>query len=425
MILPKYEITKLKNGLRVILVPNKHVDSIDVSIMFRVGSRCEREDIAGISHFLEHMFFKGTKKRPKAQNISEAVDSVGGYMNAFTSQEYTGYYIKVAKQYTELAVDVLSDMILNSKFDSKEIARERNVIKEEMKMYEDTPIQYVWNLWNEVLYGKQGLGRDIAGSFKSLDNIDRGSMVGYRDSYYSVANGLMVIVGNFEEKKLMALLNKYWSGIPDGDKSVFGATDDSQKKSSLNLLYRDIQQANFCLGVRAYKSFDPKQYINAVMSIVLGEGMSSRLFLKVRERRGLAYSIWSGADTYTDVGNFVVKTGTDDEKAEKAIKLILEEFDVVKQKLISAKEISKAKNYFKGKMILSLENPEAIASMVGMQTLLHEKVISPDKIMAKIDAVTAEQVRDLAREMFVPEKLNLAIIGPFKNEDKFKKLLKI
>ena len=203
-----YKLTKLKNGMRVLLVPNKHVDSVNVSIFFRVGSRCEEENIAGISHFLEHMFFKGTKKRPKAKNISEAVDSVGGQMNAFTSYEYTGYWIKVAKRHTELAVDVLSDMMIGSKFVQKELDQERNVIKEEMKMYEDNPDYYIWRVWNKVLYGEQGLGRDISGTREALDNVNHSEMVDYRNNYYSVANGLLVVVGNYTENSMMTMLNK-------------------------------------------------------------------------------------------------------------------------------------------------------------------------------------------------------------------------
>lgn len=425
MLLPKFKITKLKSGLRVLLVPDRHVDSVDVTVLFRVGSRCEEEKIGGISHFLEHMFFKGTKKRPWAKDISEAVDSVGGEINAFTSQEYTGYYIKATKNYANLAADVLSDMILNSKFEQKELDRERNVVKEEMKMYEDTPMRYIWTVWNEVLYGTQGLGREISGTRESLDNINRSEMVNYRDDYYSVANALLVVVGNFEERKIIDILNKHWKGIKTGEKSVFVATDDSQKKPVMKLLYKDIQQANICLGVRAYKSFHSDHFACQILSVILGQGMSSRLFLKVRERRGLAYAVHSMVDNYTDVGNLVVNLGTDAKKAEKAISLILSEFKKIKSEKVQNKELIKAKEYWKGKLILSLEHMDAMATMIGMQELLFDKIMSPKEMIERVEEVTAKDIQRIANDLFVDDKLNMAIIGPYKKEHNFKKLLKL
>lgn len=423
--MPEYKLVKLKSGLRCLLVPNKYIDSVNVSIIFRVGSRCEEENVAGISHFLEHMFFKGTKKRPQAKHISEAVDSVGGTMNAFTSYEYTGYYIKVAKQHVGLAVDVLSDMILNSKFEQKEINRERNVVKEEMKMYEDNPLSYIWRLWNGVLYGEHGLGRDIAGTRQALDNIDHRAMVGYRDSYYSVVNGLLVVVGNFSSEAMVKELDKRWARISAGKKSVFAAVSEKQQEPQLVLLTKDIQQANFCVGVRTYPAFHKNHYITQLLSVVLGQGMSSRLFLKVRERNGLAYSINSSVDNYTDVGNLVVKTGTDADKALKALAMILAEMKKITEEKVGAKELNKAKEYWKGNLVLSLEYAESLANMVGIQELLFDKVIEPKAMMKKIDAVTATDIQRVAQDIFQSSKLNLAVIGPYKSSAKFKQILKI
>lgn len=419
----KYFFKKLSNGLKVLLVPNKSIDSVNVSVFFRVGSRCEEGEYSGISHFLEHMFFKGTKKRPEAKIISEEVDSVGGEMNAFTSYEYTGYYIKVAKQHTEVAVDVLSDMIIDSSFKKEEIDRERNVIKEEIKMYEDTPQSYVWRLWNEVLYKDHGLGRDIAGVFKTVDNVDRTKMLSYRNEFYSVANGLVVVVGNFEQIKIMKLLEKYWSKIGQGHKSQFGVLHEVQKKPEVLLYKKETSQTNFCVGVRTFKSFHKDHFVGHLISVILGQGMSSRLFINVRERRGLCYSIHAMLDTYTDVGNLVVKTGTDINKAPEALEVILQEFVNLKKKLVDKKELQKAKEYWKGKMIISLESPETLASMAGMQDLMYNKVMSPEQMMAKIDKITADDIMRVSNEIFVSDKLNMAIIGPYKNDHKFKKIL--
>jgi len=421
----KYQMTKLKNGLRVLLVPNKHVDSVETVVLFRVGSRCEDPKYAGISHFLEHMFFKGTKKRPTKGDITLEIDNVGGILNAFTSFEYTGYHVKVAKQHIDMANDVLSDMILYSKFVQAELDRERGVIKEEIKMYEDDPGSYVAQTYTSVLYGEQGLGRDIAGTFETVDNINRAQMVKYKEDYYSVANGLLAVVGNYDEKKILPLLNKYWGSLPAGKPSKFVKTDDNQSKPAVKVVYRDIQQANIILGWRSFPAFHPHHFVAELLSVVLGKGMSSRLFMKVREELGLCYVIGAGSDTYTDVGNFLVRTGTDPGKAGEALKMIVEECKQLKTKQVGLKEMKKIKEYWKGKMVLAMENIEFLANNVGMQELMFEKVISPEQMMVKIDEVTAGDIHALANEIFVTEKMNLAVVGPFKEDEGFKKLMKI
>jgi predicted Zn-dependent peptidase len=424
MIKINYKLTKLKNGLRVLLVPNKNVDSVQTMVIFRVGSRCEEPQISGVSHFLEHMFFKGTTNRPTAGDISREVDEVGGYMNAFTGYEFTGYYIKVIKQYQEMAVGLLADMIMNSKFEAAELQREKGVIKEEIKMYQDDPWSFVNYTWNETLYGTQGLGREIAGTFETVDGIDRGAMVDYKDRFYSVANGLLVVVGNYVEKDILQMLNQYWGQLPQGEKSVFVPTNVHQKEKKAVVRYRDIQQANFFLGVRAFPNFHPKYFASSILSIILGQGMSSRLFLKVRERSGLAYRIQSIADSYTDAGALVVQTGTAVVNAEKAITMILHELKAMGTKKVGAKELKKAKENWKGKMIISLEDPEMVADIVGTQELLYHQVMLPAEMIKKMEAVTASEVRDLAAELFVPEKLNLAVVGPYKDAKPFEKILK-
>ncbi|HPH78814.1 MAG TPA: pitrilysin family protein [bacterium] len=424
MIKTEYKIKKLKNGMKVLLVPNKNVDSVDVSVFFRVGSRCEEPQLSGISHFLEHMFFKGTKKRPETKMISEAVDGVGGDMNAFTSYEYTGYYIKVASTNVEVAVDVLADMILNSKFDPKELNRERNVIKEEIKMYDDNPSALVWRLWNQVLYGEQGLGRDVAGVFETVDNVDAKKMIEYRDKYYSIKNALLVVVGNFAEKKMMEMLNKYWKNISIGEMSIFAKTDEQQATPQLRLIKKDINQANFCVGVRTYNSLHQDHFVCQVLSVILGQGMSSRLFINVRERKGLAYSIHANTDHYTDVGNLMVKTGTDIDSVYDALKLILKEFSRLKKEPVEAVELKKAKEYWKGRMILSLEQPETIANIIGMQELIYDKVLTPDEMIKAIEKVSAKDIMRVANDIFANDKLNLAVVGPFGDDEKFRKILK-
>lgn len=425
-----YQQSTLPNGLRIIAVPMASVQSVTVMVLVGVGSRYEEKDINGISHFLEHMAFKGTQKRPDALAISSAIDGVGGEFNAFTSKDHTGYYVKAAVNHMELLVDLLSDMLLHSKFDSEEIEKERGVIIEEINMYEDTPMRKVGDLFENLLYGDTKLGRDISGRKEVIKSVKRKDFIDYIDRFYGPANSLVVIaggIGNGNVKDfagIQALVGNYLGNW--NNKSVVGPelVSDIQTEPALLVKFKDTQQAHLCIGYRSYYLGHPKRYTLAVLSAILGGGMSSRLFTEVREKRGLAYYVRSDNEQYKEVGNFVTQAGADVNRIDDVIKVMIEEFNKIASKPVTKEELLKAKEYLKGRLTLELEDSRSVASLFGVSELLEGVIRTPLDIMQGIDKVTIEEVQDTAKEIFKHETLNLAIIGPYKEEERFKSIIK-
>ena len=431
----------LNNGLRIITVPQNNTQTATVLVISATGSKYEKKEISGISHILEHMLFKGTKKRPDKIAISEPLDRVGGSYNAFTGEEYTGYYAKVDSSHLDLALSIISDMYLNSKIDAKELQREKMVIIEEMKMYYDHPASYVQNLWNKVLYGNQPAGWDIAGTEKSVLGISRKQIIDYMKSQYSASNTVISVAGDINNiSKTVDKIRRYFSAIRK-EKSiekppvidaplkfpVKPGNNNSpirQKEPNLILKHKKTDQTHFCLGVRAYNLFHPRRYSQDILALILGGMMSSRLFIKVREELGLAYYVKTSISSDIDTGSLVTQVGVDNEKAEKAILAILKEYKNISQKKVPSEELRKAKDHFKGKLSLTLETSDAKASFYGEQEVLERNILTPEKICGEIDKVTTNDILKTAQDIFRPEKLNLALIGPFTDKSKFKKLLK-
>jgi predicted Zn-dependent peptidase len=418
--------TTLKNGLRLITVPMENSNSVTVLILVGTGSKYETKDISGISHFLEHMFFKGTKKRPNTLKISETLDSVGGEYNAFTSKEITGYWAKVDKKHADVALDWISDIFLNSKFEEKEINREKGVIIEELNMYLDTPTAYVGELWEKLLYGDQPAGWRIVGEKENILSFNRDKIVGYLDSHYSPSNTVICVAGAINEDKIKDQLENYFKNVKDRTPEQKVKVKENQKEPDLLVFDKKTDQTHFCLGVRGYSLTDKRRYALAVLAVILGGNMSSRLFIKVRERNGLAYHIHTSADNSTDSGYLVTQAGIDNKNLEKSVKLILEEYKDLRDKKITQKELQKAKDYLKGVMSLSLDASDSLAHFFAMQELLEKDVLTPEKKFAKIDEVTVDDVKKIAEDIFVPEKLNLAIIGPIEEsrKEELKKIIK-
>jgi predicted Zn-dependent peptidase len=418
-----YKKTTLENGLRVITIPMENANSVTVLILVATGSKYETKDINGISHFLEHMFFKGTEKRPNTLAISETLDSVGGEYNAFTSKEVTGYWAKVDKKHTEIALDWISDIFLNSKFDEKEMEREKGVIIEEVNMYLDTPTAYVSDLWEKLLYGDQPAGWLVIGEKENIRSFNRQKVLDYFKSHYSSKNTIVCVaggVGQDIEKKVY----DYFEDLKEAEPEAKIRAIESQKDPEILVHNKKTDQTHFCLGVRAYDLFSPKKYALALLSVILGGNMSSRLFIKVRERNGLAYSIHTSADNSTDTGYLVTQVGCDHKNLEKSVKLILEEYKDLRDKKITEKELQKAKDYLKGVTLLSLDSSDVQASFYTAQDLLEGKILTPDEKFQKIDGVSVEDIKEVAEDIFVPEKLNLAVIGPIEEKEK-KELKKI
>lgn len=423
----EYQKNTLPNGLRILTVPMPSVASVTVLLMVGIGSRFEDKNINGISHFLEHMAFKGTQKRPSALAISSIIDGIGGEFNAFTSKDHTGYYIKAAAKHLPLLVDVLSDMLLHSKFDPLEIEKERGVIIEEINMYEDTPMRKVGDLYENLLYGDTKLGRDIAGRKEVIKSVKRENFIDYIDRFYGPANTVVTIAGglqsHLQEDLLQGLIEQYLGRWKKKDSVKPDIMLDGQTRPQLLVKFKDTQQAHLCLGVRSYYLTHPSRYKLGVLTAILGGGMSSRLFIQVRERRGLAYYVRSSNEEYVDVGNFVTQEGVDVGRIDDAIKVSLEEFVKISENKVKEGELVKAKEFLKGRFILDLEDSRSVAALFASTEVLEDKIKTPEEIMKKIDEVTIEDVQNVAKDIFRQDWLNLAIIGPYKDEERFRRLL--
>ena len=420
-----FKKTTLKNGLRIITVPQEGTQAVTVLVLVGTGSKYEKKEINGISHFIEHMFFKGTKKRPSLRAVSETLDKIGGIYNAFTSEEYTGYFAKVEASYFDLALDWVSDIFLHSLLPEKEIEKERGVIIEEINMYYDNPMSYVQVLWPALLYGDQPAGWPVAGTKESVMRITRQDLINYFQSQYTAQNTLVCVAGNFKESLAIEKIKKYFAKInlrkPKGKLKVI----EKQRKPNLILETRETDQTHLCLGVRGYNLFHPQKYALELLGVILGGMFSSRLSLIIRGELGIAYYISTSVESDTDTGYLVTQAGIDNKNVEKAISTILKEYQRISQKRISKDELKKVKDYSKGKMALVLETSDAQASFYGLQELLKKEILTLEQIYKKIDKITEDDILKVARDIFKPEKLNLALIGPFKEKEKFQQLLKL
>jgi len=422
-----YKKTTLKNGLRVVSVPVKNANSVTVLILVGTGSKYETKDINGISHFLEHMFFKGTKKRPDTLNISETLDRIGGEYNAFTSKEVTGFWAKVDKKHTDVALDWISDMFLNSKFEEEEIQREKGVIVEELNMYLDTPMSYVSELFEDLLYGDQPAGWRIVGEKENILSFDRQKVLNYFKTHYSSENTVICVAGDLKKEQIQSKINKYFLKTEKRESPKKAVVRENQSEAQVLIHHKKTDQTHFCLGVRAYNMFDPRRYALSLMAIILGGNMSSRLFISVRERNGLAYYVHTSSEYTTDAGYLVTQAGIKNDSLGKAITLILREYSDLKNKKITPKELKKAKDYLRGKMALSLDATDAQASFYAMQEVMGQKVLTPEQKLKIVDKVTVNDIKNVAEDIFRPENINLAVIGPIEENkrEELKNLLKI
>lgn len=420
----KHKLTTLKNGLRLVTIPMPQVESVSVMVGVAAGSRHETKGVNGLFHFIEHMAFKGTKKRPTAFGISLAIDGIGGQFNAFTSKDFTGYWVKLASKHQELAFDILSDMLSNSLFKPKEIEREKGVIIEEINMREDTPQIRVIEAFVRLLYGDNPMGWDIIGEKENIRGIKRGDFLNYINRLYFSKNMAIAVAGKINEDKVIKLARKYFSGLKKSGKKRTKSIKLSQKKLRTKVVYKKTEQAHFCLGVPGYWYSHPDRFVKAVLSTILGQGASSRLFIEIREKRGLAYYVKSEPDFFTDSGFLVVRAGVTLERVEEAIRVVLNEFQKLTEKKIVSKELKKAKEFLKGRMILALEDSQNVASRYSGQILLEKKIRTPKKAMELFDKVTPDDIQRVAKDIFQPKNLNLAIIGPYKDKSRFKRLLK-
>jgi predicted Zn-dependent peptidase len=421
-----FEKITLKNGLRIVIIPQPSSQAVTVLALAGTGSKYETKEISGISHFLEHMYFKGTKKKPNALMVSETMDKLGGVFNAFTSEEYTGYYAKVGAIHLETALEWVSDIYLNSLLPEKEIEKERRVIIEEINMYFDTPIFYIGELWKKLLYGDQPAGWDLAGTKESVSKISRQQLLNYMNSQYVARNTVVCLAGKFSStSEVIKKAEKYFLKIKNRDNLSKPAVLEGQKKPQSLIFLKKTDQTHLALGVRTfYHLFHQQKYAAKILGVILGGMMSSRLFTEVREKLGLAYYIRTSVEADTDTGCLVSLAGVDNSRVEKAISTILKEYKRISKTKISSAELKMAKENIKGKISLNLETSDAKALFCAGQELLENKILKPEQIFKEIDKVSLNDILKTAKDIFKPENLNLVLIGPFKNKQKFQKLLK-
>lgn len=421
----EFEKITLENGLRIILAPLPAFRSVTAIVLCGAGSRYETRETNGVSHFLEHMFFKGTKNRPTASDISHALDEIGADYNAFTGKENTGYHIKAASQHLPLILDMLSDMLWNSKFDEAEIEKERGVIIEEINLYEDTPIRRVAEIYEHVLWGDQPLGWDIGGRKEVIRSISKGNFLHYITARYVPNNMVLAIAGDFKRQEALELVKKHFGSHKKADVAGFLPVSESQKKPQLKVTYKKTDQAHLVVGFRGLKLGHPDRYNAAILATILGGGMSSRLFVNVREKRGLAYYVRADHESYLDTGTLSAAAGVDLKRIEDALSVILAEFAEIAKKKVETRELKKAKEYVKGRVILAWEDSRTVALGYGSDELFEGKVRILDEYLKRVDEVRAEDVLRVAQFMISNSNVNLAVIGPFRDPERFAKKLKV
>ena len=420
-----YEKTTLDNGLRVLSSSMPHTRAVSVGFFIGVGSRFEDEEENGTSHFLEHMLFKGTEKRPTAREIAVTIEGVGGAINATTGRELTTYWVKVPQEHLALALDLLVDMLQRSKLEEEEIERERRVIIEEINMMLDLPADWVHLLLNQLLWPDHPLGRDVTGTKESVSRIDRERMFRYLARHYHPANTVITVAGGIEHQEVIEELSSALEVWPHREREAYLPVEEAQCEPQVCLGYRETEQAHLALSLRGIPRSHSDRFNLQLLNTVLGQGMSSRLFLEVRERRGLAYSIGSYASHLHDTGSIGVSAGVNPRRIEAALEAILEELDRLRREPVPAEELKKAKEFMKGRLLLQMEDSLAVASWLGRQEILEDRVLTVDEVLATIDAITAEDLQRVAAERFREESLNLAVVGPFQEEERLRSLLRL
>jgi predicted Zn-dependent peptidase len=418
-----YQLERLDNGLRILSAPIDSAQSVTCAIMLAAGSRYETPETNGIAHFAEHMFFKGTERRPTARDISMEIDAIGGEFNAFTGKEYTGYYVKCAAESRDIALDVLVDMLRHSKFDPDEIEREKGVIIEEMNMYYDTPRDFIGGVYEELLYGDQPLGWDIIGRKETIRSAGRSTFDDYVGSWYKPSRMVVGVGGNVGDglservAELLGDLAEAETGEPAPVRV------DQNGHASVKVHTKASDQAHVCLGVHSYPLEHPDRYALQVLATVLGGGMSSRLFTEVRERRGLAYYVYGLNHSYTDAGSLYAQAGVDINRIDDAVSTIGNELKKIASEAVPSDELDKAKSFAKGRFVLQLETSQGLVMFGLRREVLESKTPDPAEIVAALDKVTVDDVSRVANDVIAKQGLNLAVIGPFDDADRFEKLL--
>jgi predicted Zn-dependent peptidase len=418
-----WEISQLDSGLRVVTAPLPFAQSVSVNVFVGAGSRGEDQRTKGLAHFLEHMVFKGTEKRPTAIHIAETIEGAGGVLNAYTSKELTCFWNHVPFDRLDLAMDVLSDMLANSVLSQEEIERERSVVQQEIRRTHDQPGAWCSELLGQAMFGDQPLGWSTAGTEKTVAELERQDFLSWLDTWYGVANIVISVAGRASHDEVVALSQRLFENGRAGEAPAFVPVDGSLPSRRVNSDSRPISQANLALGMPALRRDDPDRYILQVLSSLLGRGMSSRLFREVRERRGLAYSVSSSVSRHKDIGVFAVAAGVSPEKLPEAATVILQEFAKVTQDAVPEDELTKARDYTVGSFRLSLETPIALAQRAGEQLLTLGEIEPIETVVERLQSVSADDVLRVAQRVLVPEKTALSVVGPDLDDERLLALL--
>ncbi len=419
-----YQKSTLSNGLRIVTITMPHTRSVTVSIMVGAGARYEMPAEAGISHFIEHMCFKGTERRPTAKDVSETIEGVGGFMNATTDHEMTAYWCKVPQAYFLLSLDLLVDMLRNSTFDPLEVEKERKVVQEELRSTNDSPQQQVDLLIDEVVWPDQPLGRDVGGTEQSTTAITREMLLGYMAGQYVPNNVVLSVAGNVTHQQVIEAAEKATAGWKSGSPRAWLPSQNGQTEPRMKITSRRTEQTHLCLAVRGIHANHPDRQTLDLLDVVLGGSATSRLFLELREKRGLAYDVHSYASYYRDAGSINVYAGVKPASTFDAIDCILSEVQRLKERVPDA-EIQKAKEIIKGRLLLRMEDNRSVAGWAGAQELLTGQIKTVDEVTAAVEAINSDKLQQVATDLIRTDKLNLAVVGPFRSEKRFQRLMKV
>lgn len=415
----------LSNGLRIITAPMKGTNTVTILVLCGTGSDQESRDIRGISHFLEHMFFKGTKRRPKAIEISQELDGIGSIYNAFTSHEITGYFVKAEKAHLGKTLDVLSDIYKNSLLDADEIEREKQVVIEELHRDLDTPENHIWWIWERLLYGDQPAGWDTIGLEETIRSFSQQQFRDYFDHQYTSANTAVVVAGNIDEGSIVGEVKSHFEDIRTGAPIRQKPTLEKEGATpEVYLEYKKSDQTHMVIGFRGYDGLHTSKYAGEVLGAILGSGMSSRMFVRIRERLGLAYHVSSAHESYSNRGFLITYAGVDHRNAEKTIRAALDEYRKIRDEGVPAEELRRVKDHIRGRTSIALESSNAVASFVGQEEMMSGKPLTVDEVFDKIEAVTVEDISRAAGEIISKDRLNLALIGPFEDKAAFEGIIR-
>lgn len=415
--------TQLENGVRVVTSRMDHVRSASLIFHVAAGARHENDNHAGVSHFLEHMMFKGTECRPDPVTITREIEEVGGVLNAGTARENTNYWVKVPSDHLETAFDVLADALTNSTFPNDELEKERWVIFEEIHGIYDTPDDYIHDVIDDLVWDGQAVGRPIIGTQQTVEALSRDDLIAYMQGNYLPNRLVISAAGDVAHNHIVELAEKAFGHLTRREPKPLVPAEIRQGAPKLKVLERSTEEAHFCLGMPGIAYMDERRQVQDTLDAVLSSGMSSRLFQEIREVRGLAYAVFSYFRGYTDIGQGVVYAGTDPHKVDETITAVIDELWKLRDETVPADELARTKELRKGRISMGLEDSRAVAGWIGSQELLFEEILTPDQVIAEIEQVTSDEVQELARELLRPERLSLAVIGPFDDESRFKRLL--